>query len=230
MVSTTNLIKLLNDIHRYEPGIYDKIARLCGVYKEQNFQKGWRPWFENMVSKRIDVKTFIRADYDAKIKMCEEVALDKSSSLYNLVSFISRLKYNECLGDNLVRSNMLLNSFYKHLGFFRNNLRDIQNIGKCSIMFHNFTKKDDIKNSKDAGKYIEWQWDSHFVDYCVAIHVPTHFIEIIPENGKSIIFKGYFVDMMIRDLGLHSVCSQYMHTDEYVKDVNRYYDRLTGDL
>ena len=50
MVSTANLIKLLNDIHRYEPGIYDKIARLCGVYKEQNFQKngggGLKTWFQ----------------------------------------------------------------------------------------------------------------------------------------------------------------------------------------
>ena len=52
MVSTANLIKLLNDIHRYEPGIYDKIARLCGVYKEQNFQKGWGSWFENMALRR----------------------------------------------------------------------------------------------------------------------------------------------------------------------------------
>ena len=60
MASTANLIKLLNDIHRYEPGIYDKIARLCGVYKEQNFQKEWRSWFENMASKWTNVKTFIR--------------------------------------------------------------------------------------------------------------------------------------------------------------------------
>ena len=162
--------------------------------------------------------------------MCEEIAVDKSSSLYNFVSFISKIKFNEYLGDNLVRSNTLLDSYYKHLGFFRNNLRDIQNIGKCSIMFHHFTKKDDIKNSKNNNKYIEWKSESNFVDYCVGIYVPIHFIEIIPENGKSIIFKGYFVDMMIRDLGLQSVCSRYMHTDEYVKDVNRYYDRLTGDL
>jgi hypothetical protein len=239
--SVIELHYLMNALFDYEPGIYTKIGKYCGVHKDEDFTK----WF--LILEKfsfINKEEYENLESPPNIKTkCSYFREFGGRKPYTAVWGLSLSEYcfcqfNERLGLNIAKKeykNLIYgkkewdiyddvnDSLYKNLGLYKCDIEQLKklDINKCTLMFHCFTELNDIKRCIETRDYT-------FNSDVYPIHIPTHFIEIIPTDSlqKSIILKGFFVDMIIRHLRCFSMTSDFMETKEYNSVINEYYSKI----
>lgn len=240
--SVTELYYLMNAIFDYEPGIYTKIGNYCGIHKYQDFIK----WF--LILEKfsfIDKEEYENLESPPDIKTkCSYFKDFGGRPPYTAVWGLSLSEYcfrqfNERLGldmekkeyENIIYGEKewtiyddVNDSLYKNLGLYKCDIEQLKkiDINKCTIMFHCFTELNDIKRCIETRDYTFHQ------KIMCPIHIPTHFIEVIPTDSSQfpLIFKGFFVDMIIRHLRCFTMTSNFMETKEYNLKINDYYNKI----